>query len=76
MYPRGPYKRYKIDDKIPVPRRTRYRQRHDLLGNGDLHNIQHGNDHVHDANVRVSTDVISTIAIKFWDFVISLTQLL
>ena len=31
MYPRGPYKRYRIDEEIPIPRRTHYRLRHDIL---------------------------------------------
>lgn len=40
MYSRGQYKRYRVDDEIPVPRRTEYRRRQhcqlDVLENGNI----------------------------------------
>ena len=31
MYPRGLYKRYRIDEEIPIPRWTHYRLQYDIL---------------------------------------------
>ena len=35
MYSRGPYKRYRVDEESPIPRRTYYRIRQRQLDSGN-----------------------------------------
>lgn len=60
MYSRGPYKRYKIDCQIPVPRRTEYRIRQVLL------DMQDGG-HLENAQESEETNVLVSIKIKECD---------
>lgn len=58
MYSRGPYKRYRVDCEISVPRRTEYRRRQhfelDVLEHGNIQDCGLADGNVHDNNMLVS----------------------